>query len=176
MRSRKLQMILGYLVGGCLVLGLLPWGLYTVSARLDPVLGFRLLPELAPRLVVTACLALPGLVFAIWSLVAQNAVGQGGPVEFAGIEISPKTRNLVVTGPYRYSINPMQFGACMLYAAYAVFLGSPAALVCVLAFALVLLLVIRPSEERRLLRDFGESYAEYRRRTSVFFPWPVARD
>jgi protein-S-isoprenylcysteine O-methyltransferase Ste14 len=112
-----------------------------------------------------------GFIFGIWSIVIQNIVGQGGPVEALNIEISPKTRNLVVSGPYKYSRNPMLFGTFLAYLAGAVFINSINAILSVLLFILIMLLIIVKNEEKRLVRDFGKEYEEYRKRTSMFIPW-----
>ncbi len=93
-------------------------------------------------------------------------------MQFADVEISPKTQNLVVTGPYRYTRNPMLFGACMFYYAVAMYLNSIAAFVLVTSFMTLMLIFVKLSEEPRLRKDFGSEYEEYRRRVSMFIPWP----
>jgi protein-S-isoprenylcysteine O-methyltransferase Ste14 len=32
--------------------------------------------------------------------------------------------------------------------------------------------IVVSSEEKRLLKDFGEDYSEYRKKVSAFIPWP----
>ena len=86
-------------------------------------------------------------------------------------EISPKTQNLVVTGPYKYSRNPMLFGACAFYYGVAVYLNSPIAAALVTLFMTFMLIFVKLTEEPRLLKDFGSDYEEYRRRVSMFVPW-----
>jgi len=113
-----------------------------------------------------------GFLFAVSSLVIQNVKGEGGPVEFAGIEISPKTKHLVVTGPYRFTRNPMLFGAGMLYYALAVYLNSIVAIIIVTLIMIFMLIFVKMTEEPRLLKDFGSEYEEYRKRVSMFVPWP----
>ncbi len=169
---RTVQEIIGYVIGGSFVLILLPYGLYLASANLDHHFPGQLISVPVLRLAIAIILVLVGLAFGISSNVIQNVKGQGGPVQFANVEISPKTRNLVVSGPYRYTRNPMLFGTCLVYYALAIFLDSIVAFLLVTLFMVLMLIFVKLSEEPRLLRDFGSEYEEYRRRVSIFVPWP----
>jgi protein-S-isoprenylcysteine O-methyltransferase Ste14 len=91
------------------------------------------------------------------------------------MEVSPKTQNLVVTGPYKYTRNPMLFGACVYYYAVAVYLNSVIAVALVALFMTCMLIFVKLTEEPRLLKDFGADYEEYRRRVSMFVPWMQKR-
>ena len=108
-----------------------------------------------------------------WELVSTipEIVGQGGPVEIGNIEISPKTKNLVVSGPYKYTRNPMLFGTFLMYLAFALFINSITAVVFVSAIFVFMLTVVVKMEEKRLLKDFGKQYEEYRKKVSMFIPW-----
>jgi protein-S-isoprenylcysteine O-methyltransferase Ste14 len=130
-----------------------------------------LIPISGLRLTLAVILLLFGLLFAFWSIVVQNMVGKGGPLEVVNIEVSPKTQNLVVTGPYRYTRNPMLFGACVFYYAVAIYLNSVIAIAIVTLFMTFMLIFVKLTEERRLLKDFGSDYEEYRQRVSMFVPW-----
>jgi protein-S-isoprenylcysteine O-methyltransferase Ste14 len=172
MNRETMQCILGYLIGGFLVMILMPMGLYNLSRSFDPIAGIQLIPHDGLRITTAACLAAIGLLFAIWSVVIQNIVGKGGPLEIAGVEISPKTQKLVVTGPYKYTRNPMLFGACTFYYAIAVYLNSVVALAVVVLFmTFMLIFVVKMSEEPRLRKDFGAEYEAYHQRVSLFIPW-----
>jgi protein-S-isoprenylcysteine O-methyltransferase Ste14 len=41
----------------------------------------------------------------------------------------------------------------------------------VVLFMTFMLVFVKLSEEKRLLKDFGKSYEEYRRKVSMFLPW-----
>jgi protein-S-isoprenylcysteine O-methyltransferase Ste14 len=161
---RAVQFAFGYMVGGVLVVVLIPCGLWQASAAFDHLTGIQLIPSAPLRMSVAAALVLLGLPWGLWSIAVQNTVGEGGPVEVAGIAVTPKTRNLVVTGPYRYARNPMLLGACVFYCGVAVYLNSPIAIAIVTLFMAVMLTEVKLIEEPRLLRDFGDEYEEYRRR------------
>jgi protein-S-isoprenylcysteine O-methyltransferase Ste14 len=169
--KRTLQYILGYVIGGLLFLVLIPWGLGQVSRAFDHVTGMQLIPIASLRVMVAVILWLFGLLFALWAGVVQNTIGKGGPLEVAGLEVSPKTHNLVVTGPYKYTRNPMLFGACVFYYAVAIYLNSVIASALVTLLMIFMLIFVKLTEEPRLLKDFGSDYEEYRQRVSMFVPW-----
>jgi protein-S-isoprenylcysteine O-methyltransferase Ste14 len=173
---RTVQYILGYVIGGLLFLVLIPMGLYRVSRAFDHLTGMRLIPITGLRFTIAIGLSLFGLLFALWSIFVQNVVGKGGPLEFAGVEVSPKTQNLVVTGPYKYTRNPMLFGACVYYYSIAVYLNSVIAAAIVTLFMAFMLIFVKLTEEHRLMKEFGEEYKEYHRRVSMFFPWRQRRN
>ena len=134
------------LIAACLM-----WGL----ARLSP--GLRL--------------AWPG---AGWLGAALAVIGlalNGAPKWWfgrAGTTVNPlrpqAARQLVVTGPYRFSRNPMYLGHALLLLAWASSLGHPFALAGVVFYmAWVTRFQIRP-EERALAERFPDAYRDYRRR------------
>lgn len=165
------KMLLGYIVGGLLVLVLVPSIIYIITSLFDNVYRLEILRNPTIKWITIIILLVPGLIFGIWSIIIQNTVGEGGPVELGSIEISPKTRNLVVSGPYRYTRNPMLFGAFLIYLAFALFINSIAAVVIVCAIFVFMLTVVVKMEEKRLLKDFGSQYEEYRQKVSMFIPW-----
>lgn len=169
--KKEVQQIVGYLVGGVLVLLLIPLGIYRVSLQFDSVFDMELFQTDPVRIAFVVALFAIGAVFGIWSIVVQNIVGNGGPVQIGNINISPKTQNLVVTGPYKYTRNPMLFGACMMYLAFAAYLNSITAGIAVILFTIFMIGFVKLSEEKRLLKDFGESYIQYRKHVSMFIPW-----
>ncbi len=165
------QQIIGYITGGTIVLLIIPFGIFNAAKYLDQFIGIQLFQSDKVRLGLAALLFISGGIFGIWSIVIQNVIGKGGPVQIGMFDISPKTQNLVVSGPYKYTRNPMLFGACMMYFAFSVYLNSAAALIMVILFMIFMLIFVKLSEEKRLLKDFGKPYEEYRRRTSMFIPW-----
>lgn len=169
--KKQHKMVLGYVLGGLLVFVLGPSLIYLSSVLIDQVLKIQLIPDPFPRVMLSVLLIALGLIFGIWSVIVQNIIGKGGPLEIADIEISPKTKHLVVSGPYHYSRNPMLFGACVAYFGLAIFLDSLIAVSLVCLFAGFMLVFVVRMEEKRLRKDFGNQYEKYRKRTSLFIPW-----
>jgi protein-S-isoprenylcysteine O-methyltransferase Ste14 len=169
--NKDKKMILGYIVGGLLVIVLTPSIIYIITSLFDNVYRIEIIRNTIIRWIIIVILLVIGLIYGIWSVIIQNIVGQGGPVEIGNIEISPKTKNLVVSGPYKNTRNPMLFGTFLLYLAFALFINSITSVVLVSAIFVFMLTVVVKMEEKRLLKDFGNQYEEYRRKVSMFIPW-----
>jgi len=165
------KMITGYMVGGLLVIALVPSIIYMITSLVDQVYKIEIIRDPVIKWIIIMILLVTGLLYAIWSLIFQNIIGQGGPVEIGNIEISPKTKNLVVSGPYKNTRNPMLFGTFLLYLAFALFINSITSVVLVCAIFVFMLTVVVKMEEKRLLKDFGNQYEEYRKKVSRFIPW-----
>jgi protein-S-isoprenylcysteine O-methyltransferase Ste14 len=71
---------------------------------------------------------------------------------------------LVITGPYRFTRNPMYLGAILLVLAFALWLGTwwPAILLPVVIVVVRRYVIAR--EERYMRRRFGAAYDDYARR------------
>jgi protein-S-isoprenylcysteine O-methyltransferase Ste14 len=81
-----------------------------------------------------------------------------------------QTNQLVVSGPYRYVRNPMAIAGIGQGIAIAIVFVSVPILVYSFLGALVWHLVVRPFEERDMVKRFGDSYADYRRTVSCWLP------
>jgi protein-S-isoprenylcysteine O-methyltransferase Ste14 len=165
------KMIVGYIVGGLLVLVLVPSIIYGMTSLLDHVVRLEIISNPIIKWIIISLLLIMGIVYGFWSVVIQNTVGKGGPVEIGNVEISPKTEQLVVSGPYKYTRNPMLFGTFLVYLAFALFINSITSVVLVCVLFVFMLTVVVKMEEKRLLKDFGSQYEEYRKKVSVFIPW-----
>jgi len=164
-------MILGYMVGGLLVLVIMPGILLSLTLLANLFFRIELLQNDLLRGFLVGFLLVAGFAFGISSIVYQNIVGKGGPLEVSDIEISPKTQNLVTSGPYKFSRNPMLFGTLLVYLALALIINSLTTVFLVLLLLRFMLTMVVKKEEERLRKDFGESYIQYCRRTPRFFPW-----
>lgn len=164
-------MVIGYIIGGLLVLIIVPSLIYSLTVLADSIYRISIIQSNDLRLIITVVLLVTGFSFGISSIIYQNVIGEGGPVEISDIEISPKTKNLVTTGPYRLTRNPMLFGTILVYLAEATLLNSLSAILIVAIFAVFMITVVVKKEEQRLLKDFGDQYLQYRNRTSKIFPW-----
>ena len=169
--NREKKMILGYITGGLLVIGLMPFVIYIITSQLDKVYRFEIFQNSIIKWIIIITLLTTGIIYGIWSIMIQNVIGKGGPVVIGNIQISPKTENLVVIGPYKNTRNPMLFGTFLIYLAFAMFINSITSVIIVFAIFVFMLTVVVKLEEKRLLKDFGNEYEEYRKKVSKFIPW-----
>ncbi|WP_243348708.1 methyltransferase family protein [Parabacteroides sp. FAFU027] len=175
MMSNLIRHILGYTLGLTMFGILIPMGLVNLGAWDHSVTHISLIESQAIRWIIATPFLVVGAVFAIWSNIFLFNVGKGGPAQAFNISISPKTKKLVTTGPYRYSRNPMMFGAFTLYFGVGILQNSLICLLTVLAFFTFMSYMIKFSEEKRLLDDFGDEYLEYKKKVSRFIPMKRAR-
>jgi protein-S-isoprenylcysteine O-methyltransferase Ste14 len=165
-----LRYIAGYIFGGTIFLFLIPFGLYKLSGYDNLWTDLDLLQSGAVRHVLSVCCLLPGVFWMIWSNIFLFKAGKGGPAEGMGVYVSPRTQRLVTTGPYRYCRNPMVLGALHIYLSIVIFLNSLTALGALLIFFLSGITYLKLSEEKRLEKDFGDEFLEYRRKVPMLFP------
>ena len=64
----------------------------------------------------------------------------------------------------------MVFGAFSLYFAIGIFLNSRICLISLIIFLLLMIINLKLTEEKRLLRDFGDEYTDYKNRVPMIFP------
>lgn len=164
-------MALGYVIGGLLVLVIMPSVIYFLTALADKLFRIEIIKNNDLKLIIAVILLITGFSFGLSSIIYQNIIGKGGPVEISGVEISPKTKNLVTSGPYRYTRNPMLFGTFLIYFAGATLINSLTAFLIVAILVVFMLTVVVKKEEERLLKDFGNQYVQYRNKTSKIIPW-----
>jgi protein-S-isoprenylcysteine O-methyltransferase Ste14 len=115
-----------------------------------------ILPPIVASLIGLAVL-LPGGLLAIWGKRTM---------ESSGTNVSPAlpATGLVVTGPFRFSRNPLYLARTLLYAGLAFMMNTPWPFVSLVPLlAVVRYGVIRP-EEDYLFEKFGAEYESYRRR------------
>ncbi len=167
-----IRYLLGYLSGILVFIILIPFGIFSVSSLKVGLFAVPVpLPD-AVRDILSVVLISIGVVFVTWSNFFLFLKGRGGPTDAFGITLSPQTQKLVISGAYEFSRNPMVFGVFCAYLAIALFLNSLGGCLTVLVLLFLVLAYIKLIEEKRLLRDFGEEYVQYRRSTPMFFPYP----
>lgn len=171
-RIEIIRHFLGYIVGIFVFLILIPIAVFVISTRAGGVFTIPIVPNGFGNIVLAVLLFISGMIFAIWSNVDLFVMGKGGPTDVFNFAISPRTKHLVKTGPYRYSRNPMTFGMTAVYAAIACYVNSLITLLLVFLFMGVMAVYLRMTEEKRLLRDFGDEYREYTKEVSMIIPLP----
>jgi protein-S-isoprenylcysteine O-methyltransferase Ste14 len=121
------------------------------------------LHSLFPKPILASSLA-PGVGVALLSVGAALAVWSRRTMEGANTNVNPSlpATSLVVTGPFRFSRNPMYVARTVLYLGLGLLMNA----LCVLAVLVPLLLVMQYGvvrrEERYMEARFGEAYRQYR--------------
>ncbi|MFZ4412170.1 MAG: methyltransferase family protein [Bacteroidales bacterium] len=167
--------IVGYCLGMSIFILLIPFALFEISKTDRILLNFNLIDNLFLRIAVSLPFFLTAVFFMLSSNIFLLKIGKGGPAEGFNIAISPKTKKLVCKGPYSYSRNPMVFGALSLYFSFAIFLNSLLCLISVFILVIVVFCYLIFSEEKRLLKDFGEDYQDYKNKVPMLFPFKKTR-
>lgn len=165
-----IRYILGYIIGIFIFIILIPYGLIGLS-KIDPINNASLMKFIMVRIIIASPFFIVGLFFMIWSNIFLFKAGKGGPAEGFNIAISPKTKKLVSEGPYRYSRNPMVFGAFFLYFSIGLFMFSIICLILLLILLIPAVFYLKNFEEKRLLKDFGNDYMEYKMKVSMIIPF-----
>jgi len=109
----------------------------------------------------------PGAGAALFAL--GFAIALSGVLEFRRrrTEIMPTSKKnsaVVDTGPYRYTRNPMYVGMLLAIAGAALAHGNAGAFAAIPAFFFWVNAVSIPYEERKMERQFGEAFRDYKRR------------
>ncbi|MDR0561359.1 MAG: isoprenylcysteine carboxylmethyltransferase family protein [Spirochaetaceae bacterium] len=106
-----------------------------------------------------------GLYFLIWSTITQWKIGNGTPAPNA------PTQHLIITGPYKYCRNPIEFGAILYYLGLGTLIGGiiTGAINGILGFT-VGSMYHKCIEEKELEKRFGEEYINYKEHTPFVIP------
>ena len=173
MLLKSLRHILGLFLGFGLNGVIIPFAIYHVNIFCDRLLGFETFGTDAVRIPFGIIFLSVGLFFVFWANAMLVIRGKGGPFNYHRlVTISPVTKKLVTTGPYRYTRNPMAFGAFTAYLSIPIFIGSISGILLFFFFFALAYLYFKKIEEKRLLEHFGAEFEEYRRRVSLIVPLP----
>ena len=149
--------ITGYLLGLLIFVIGIPVLMWMVSGR-----GWPYIPDSILLFLISIVLAVCGLALSIYSIVYMRVVGKGNPFDAYGHEVAPRTKHLMTSGPYRLCRNPMLVGIYIYDVGILVWLWSIMPLFIVLIEVILLSLQVR-SEEKRLEKDFGQEYIDYKK-------------
>lgn len=141
--------------------------------------------KIPPPVIVLSCMALawmlahftPGFAYLLPAripitlilMLAGFSLTLSGFVAFrrAKTTLNPhtpeKSSSIVRGGPYRFTRNPMYLGLAFVLLAVCTYLANPLTIVAVAVFFAYLTRFQIMPEERLLLANFGEPYAQYTR-------------
>ena len=155
--------IIGYLLGLLIFVIGIPALMWMVSGR-----GWPYIPDSIALCLIGVVFAVCGLTLSIYSIVYMRVVGKGNPFDAYGHEVAPRTRHLMTSGPYRLCRNPMLVGIYIYDIGVLVWLWSVWPILIVLIEFILLTLQVR-SEEKRLEKDFGQEYIDYKKQVGRYF-------
>ena len=155
--------LLGYFLGLLIFVIGIPALMWWVSGR-----PFPYVPDSLIRCVIAALFAVAGLALSIYSIVFMRIVGKGNPFDAYNHEVAPRTRHLMTEGPYRLCRNPMLMGIYLYDVGILIWLWSFLPLLIFVGEVILLTMQVE-SEEKRLERDFGQEYLDYKQRVGRYW-------
>lgn len=162
---KQIREIFGYLLGFLMFIVGIPAIMWLASGK--PELGFNC----SWNVIVGIIIVFSGLILSVWTIIYMKIVGRGNPMDAFDHEIAPHTQHLMTGGVYRICRNPMLLGTFLYLAGIVLLLFSWQSAVVWVIFVIIMSFQVS-SEEKRLERDFGQEYLDYRKRTGRFTPWP----
>ena len=161
MNMRKVSAVLGsalfFVVAPCVLAGLIPWWM----TRWEFGRAFFGLEITRAVGVLLILVGLPGLVDSFARFALQ---GLGTPAPVA------PTKNLVVTGLYRYVRNPIYVAVVAIILGQAILFGDWRLVLLGALFWLAFHLFVVAYEEPTLQRTFGAEYEAYRANVQRWIP------
>ena len=155
--------IISLIVGAVIFLGILPCifiliGIYFKDNVWESIFKFF-------ELVMSIIGVTIGSLFLLWATFTQWKAGKGTPAPTAPPQL------LVISGPYKYCRNPIQFGAIFYYLGIGTIFGG----IVTGSISFILGFIIGSFyniffEEKELEKRFGDEYIQYRNRTPFIIP------
>src|SRR6185369_617390 len=133
------------------------------GSRLPYPLNLRIVPHLTPTASAAAVLCLIGLAFAVWARVTLGR-------NWSGVVTLKEGHELVERGPYRFVRHPIYTGILTMFFATALVQGHVSGFVGTLLMFGSFWITLR-DEEKLMLLQFPERYADYRRRAKRIIPF-----
>lgn len=149
----------------------IPWVVIQVGALIDKAFPVILHFDYLGFLIAGEVLIVLGALWLAWAWYLLVRVGHGYMTELFGVQISPVTDRLVMSGPFSFHRHPVSAGYLLILAGIGLVISSPGATtLCVpLLFALVYF-YLRLFEEPALQKRFGHAYEIYSGQVPMFFP------
>jgi len=112
-KGTKAYQFLSLIAGTLFFLVILPFIFLLIAKFLNRFISFDLPGEYKIMLVIFSIAF--GLFFLLWATITQIKIGKGTPAPMA------PTQKLVVSGPYQYTRNPIEFGTLFYYLGFGTF-------------------------------------------------------
>jgi len=131
--------------------------------RLPYPLNLSIIPHVAPIAWTAAVLCVIGLAFAVWARVTLGR-------NWSGMVTLKEGHELVERGPYRFVRHPIYTGILTMFFATALAREHLSGFVGTLLMFASFWIKLR-DEEKLMLQQFPERYADYRRRAKCIIPF-----
>ncbi|MFW9831643.1 MAG: methyltransferase family protein [Candidatus Thorarchaeota archaeon] len=148
---------------------LIPSLAFFVGRWIDTVFGLPTFPPFPFNLIVGAVVIPSGVVLA-WAAIFQlYRAGLGLP--WGDVDAPAQSTQLVTTGVYAYTRNPMVLGFLIMLSGIGWVAQSIIAIILNPAVAFILLWIwLKQREEPRLEQRFGDAYRAYKKTTPLIIP------
>jgi protein-S-isoprenylcysteine O-methyltransferase Ste14 len=147
------------------VLLVIAYVLLLYGRRLPYPLNLDIVPHVATTAWAAAVLCVIGLAFALWARVTLGR-------NWSGTVTLKEEHELVERGPYRFVRHPIYTGILTMFFATALARGHLSGLVGTLLMFASFWIKLR-DEEKLMLQQFPERYADYRQRAKCIIPFVV---
>jgi protein-S-isoprenylcysteine O-methyltransferase Ste14 len=138
--------------------------LYLASMGMDRWLNFPSITYLPWTLIIGYILLIPGAILWIWTAVLFF-MARGTPVP-----INPP-QELVTTGIYSFSRNPMMTGIYLVFFGVGLISGSLAlTFIFTPLFIILMTIYVKKVEEKELEIQFGQQYLDYKKKVGMYLP------
>jgi len=145
------------------VLLVIAYVLLFYGRRLPYPLSLGIIPHVAPTAWAAAVLCVIGLAFALWARVTLGR-------NWSGVVTLKEGHELVECGPYRFVRHPIYTAIAIMFFATALAQGHLPGFVGTLLMFVSFWIKLR-EEEKLMLQQFPDQYADYRRRAKRIIPF-----
>src|SRR6266513_398568 len=146
------------------------WGLFVIAClllfygrELPYPLNLRIIPHATLVAWAAPVLCVAGLTFALWARVTLGR-------NWSGVVTLKEGHELVERGPYRFVRHPIYTGILTMFFGTALAQGHLSGFVGTLLMFASFWIKLR-DEEKLMLQEFPERYADYRRRAKRIIPF-----
>ncbi len=153
---------------------IIPLVTFWVGKLTDGLLGVPLFPPFPFNLLVGTVVIISGGLVCWGSVYQLYRAGQGLP--WGDVDDGAQSTELVTTGLYGYTRNPMILGFLILLSGIGWLAQSITAIIIIPLIVFILLWVwLKRREEPQLEQRFGEPYRVYKETTPLIIPRPWRR-
>lgn len=168
----SLRVIPGVVLLFVVVIPLMTWW---VGKLVDTVLLLPVFPPFPLNLIIGYGILVSGAVICWVSMIQLYRAGRGLP--WGDVDEAAQSTELVTTGLYGYTRNPMILGLLILLSGIGWVVQSiTTILITPLVMFVILWVWLKRREEPQLEQRFGEAYRVYRETTPLIIPRPWRRD